>query len=478
MKAAMDPEKVLTLVLAGGEGRRLFPLTARRAKPAVSFGGEYRLIDFSLLNCLRSGLSDVFLLAQFQARSIDHHCLEKWPYSRTGMRIQTLLPRGGVLAGGRLGRFAGTADAVYRYLDLIDQVDPDLVLVLAGDHVYRANYRGLIEAHLDREADVTILATDVPAREASSFGVLSTDRSGGIARLVEKPADADRWAAGGKCTISLGVYCFRTGFLRARLHMDASEDSSHDFGKDILPRAIEVGRAFACPLESICPDTVPYWRDAGTIESYYQAQMDLVKNQPPFKLADPLWPSGSIGSLSRPIRTPFLGRSEGFRDAEESIICESAEVDGAILSRCIISPQARIGRGAQLYECVVLPGASVGEGARLRGVIVDEEAAVPPGLEIGCERDRAGIRILWEKCRAGEARGRLEVLKVRPSLDGTAYAPDTDALEIPVHCPETGISGESSPGWSGTEGGGNYGTDEVRAAWGDRSLGAAGQPAV
>ena len=315
-----------------------------------------------------SSLRSATAFAQYQARSIDRPCLESWPSSRSRIRVHTLLPRGKPGFERSTCGFAGTADAVYRNLDLIDQLDPDIVLILAGDHVYRADYRALFEVELDRMADATVLTSQAPAREASSFGVLSLDRSGRLAGMVEKPIDPDRWAEEGTCTISLGVYCF----LRACLHLDASdEDSAHDFGSDILPRAIQAGRIFTGSLEDPCPEPVPYWRDAGTIESYFRAQLDLVKDEPPFELADPAWPSRSFDQAVRSSRS-FISSvrgAHGFGEVKRSLICEGAKFDGAVLSGCIVSPWARTGRGARLEDCVVLPGGIVGEGARLRKVI-------------------------------------------------------------------------------------------------------------
>lgn len=277
----MERDRVLTIILAGGAGERLWPLTRSRCKPAVPFGGSFRVIDFTLMNCLNSGASDVHILTQYKHNSLSRHLNERWsrlwPLAGSVKCLPPKLP----------DEYIGTADAVYKNLDLLARHRPRFVLVLSGDHIYRADYRKLIETHLETNAKVTVLTDEVATREASSFGVLKVSSHGEITRFVEKPADALPLSRGGGCTINLGVYCFDTNFLVDKLVADArNRKSARDFGKDILPSAVKERAVAACLLESVSCSKSPYWRDVGTIESLFQANMDLLRDPPPFDLEE------------------------------------------------------------------------------------------------------------------------------------------------------------------------------------------------
>jgi glucose-1-phosphate adenylyltransferase len=263
------------------------------------------------------------------------------------------------------------------------------VLILSGDHVYRADYRRLIDFHLERGAGATVLSSTVPAAAASSFGVLSVDGEQRITGFVEKPADPRPYARDGCCRINLGVYCFDTQVLVRLLVADARRRSSHDFGKDIFPAALAGGGLYACDLERVCPDREPYWRDVGEIDSYFEASMDLLRDAPPFALKDPRWPPQSKFHDWVPARTAAAARL-GRRSVQgHNLVANGSEHASADVVNCILSPRVSIGPGCQLEECILFPGAVVGEGARLRRVIVEEEVRVPPGLRLTSGRASA-----------------------------------------------------------------------------------------
>ncbi len=376
----------LAVVLAGGKGERLSPLTARRCKPAVCFGGSLRVIDFTLFNCVSSEIRSVHVLTQYRSESLQSYLNGRWRAAAqaNGMTLEVLASK----PRGLLGSYLGTADAVYKNWRLFEELRPEHVLVLSGDHVYHADYRGLIAAHVDRGADVTLAAGEVPTVEASSFGVLRTDVDGCVEEFVEKPADAFPYSRRGRCLINLGVYVFSTSFLRDALHDDAARESSHDFGRDILPDAVARNRVFACPLGTITPGGMPYWRDVGTIDSLFLGHMDLLRSPAAFRLDDPRWPASSPFRRWLPLG---YGASSGARMGtfvSSSLVSQSASVKGAEVRNSVVGPGAVLGKGAYLEECVVFPGTRIGAGARLRRVIVDEGSRVDASEEIGFGRER------------------------------------------------------------------------------------------
>lgn len=392
--------EVLTLVLAGGAGERLRPLTNERCKPAVHFGGCFRLIDFSLMNCVSSSIAEIFLLTQYRAESLDAHCERHWGFlSRSGVgQVKTLPP-------GQPGGYRGTADAVYRNLELLREVPPRVVLVLSADHVYHADYRALLAFHMARRADVTILTTSVPAGKASSFGVLETDESARVMRFVEKPSDPAPHARSGMCSINLGVYCFRPAFLVRTLEADARDArSSHDFGRDVLPRTLAEGaRVLAFPLAFAARR--PYWRDVGTIESFFEANMDLVREHPPFRLMSDDWPRGAPFRdwVPREFRSP-PNREARNREAR-NLAAPGVATHGATVRRVVLCRGARIEEDAHLEDCVLLPGAEVGRGARLRRVIVDEGSRVPADTEMGLDARADDVPLVYcEKASSSASR--------------------------------------------------------------------------
>jgi glucose-1-phosphate adenylyltransferase len=381
----MRSMNVLPMILAGGIGERLYPLTSNRAKPAVPFGGNFRILDFTLMNCVCSGLRRIHVLTQYHTQSLNRHRSERWNFlsSELGESIELVPPK----MRAPTGVYQGTADAIYRNLDLLDQSRPDVVLILSGDHIYRADYQRFIDAHVESEADVTVLTGYVPPAEASSFGVVNVAESGKIVRFVEKPADPTPYAVDGRNLINLGVYCFNTTFLVERLVADAKRKTAHDFGKNILPAAVDRGMVLSCPLEVICPDEKAYWRDVGSIDSYFQANMDLLNSPPEFELADPRWARTSRFREWVPACYSTTARIDGEIVSGRNLVSSGVNIDGSQVVKSVLSPRVRVGKGCELDECILFPDAEIGEGTKLRRVIVEEGVRVPPGVRIGPDWD-------------------------------------------------------------------------------------------
>jgi glucose-1-phosphate adenylyltransferase len=341
------------------------------------------------MNCVLSGYRQIHILTQYHAQSLNRHRMERWNClsSELGEYIHLVPPR----AKGTSGGYRSTADAVYQNLRLIDRARPDAVLVLSGDHVYRADYRKFVDAHLAREADLTLMTGDVEPEEASAFGCVDLSPQGRIVRFAEKPIDPTPWARNGKCPINLGVYCFQTRFLVRALIDDARrDDSTHDFGRDLIPRELSRGYVAACPLDVVTPDRTPYWRDVGSIDSYFQSNMDLLGACPRFELGDPRWSACSRFHEWVPSRCAVTARIDGRAVHGTNLIGSGVRIENANVVNCIISNRARISGSAQLEECILFPGAHVGRGARLRRAIVEEGVRIPDGARIGYEGDGAG----------------------------------------------------------------------------------------
>jgi glucose-1-phosphate adenylyltransferase len=417
------------MVLAGGIGERLYPLTSNRAKPAVIFGGTFRILDFTLMNCVLSGFRGIHVLTQYHARSLNRHKAERWSFlaSELGEYIDLVPPK----MRGASGYYQGTADALYRNLDLLDRSRPDLVLVLSGDHVYRADYGRFIDAHLARDADATVLTGRVDEKEASAFGVVTAAEDGRITRFVEKPADPSPYSEDGQVLVNLGVYCFQTRFLVQQLVADAKRKTAHDFGKNILPAALERGAAVSsCPLEVISPDAIPYWRDVGSIDSYFQASMDLLRAPPPFDLTDPRWPAESRFHEWVPARVAAAARLGERTVHGRNLVSSGVQIDLSEVVSSIFSPRVRVGRGCELEECILFPGVEVGDGAALHRVIVEEGVSVPSGARIGFGRDSeqfttspGGVVVISASYRFAESEDAVRPLRSRMD-DAAVNAPN------------------------------------------------------
>ncbi|HVR76123.1 MAG TPA: sugar phosphate nucleotidyltransferase [Planctomycetota bacterium] len=416
----MRPMNVLTMILAGGIGERLYPMTGNRAKPAVPFGGSFKIIDFTLMNCVTSGLRRIHVLTQYHAQSLNRHCSERWNFlsSELGEFVELVPPK--MRLPGSVYR--GTADAIYRNLELLDRSRPDVVLVLSGDHIYRADYQKFIEAHAKREADVTVLTDLVSTEEASSFGVVTLKEDARIGGFVEKPADPSPYASNGRCLVNLGVYCFQTRFLVEALVADAKQKTAHDFGRNILPAMLERGLVLSCPLGVISPDQRPYWRDVGSIDSYFRASMDLLETVPEFELADPRWAPGSRFHEWMPARLTATARIGDRVIHGRNLVSSGAVIESTQVIKSIICPRARIGKACDVEECILFPDAEVGDGTRLRRVIVEEGVRVPAGLRIGFGDDASnfttsagGVVVIGGNRHFAERAARTEVSTAEPA---------------------------------------------------------------
>ena len=378
--------RTVALVLAGGRGTRLQALTQLRAKPATSYGGKYRIVDFSLSNCMNSGIRRVGVATQYEAVQLASHIQRAWGHLRGEMGEWVgLLP-----ARQQQTRdewYAGTADAVFQNLRLLGEQNPEYLIVLAGDHVYAMDYHPLLEHHAASGADVTVGAVNVPAELADQFGVLHCDDRDRVTRFVEKPSDPLPLAGpDGTVLASMGIYVFSFGRLREILETDALDpDSNHDFGGDIIPSLIE-GRYVSC-YRFLDPATgrAGYWRDVGTVDAYFRGQMELVQPLPRFNLYDERWPVWSYEAHLPPAKlAPDANGNNGI--AERSLLTSGSIVTGGEVVGSVLSYATCIDR-SEVSCSVLLPGARVEQGCRLHQVILDEGVVLPPGLEIGYDDD-------------------------------------------------------------------------------------------
>jgi glucose-1-phosphate adenylyltransferase len=378
--------RTVAMVLAGGKGTRLDPLTRTICKPALPFGGTLRCIDFSLSNCVNSGLRRVGVATQYAPDALLGHLWSRWNSTAVGDDVVIRAWRAEERAA--CFGYCGTADAVYRNLAQIRDLEQALVLVLAGDHVYKMDYRPMLEAHCARNAAVTIATVRRPVEEACHFGVVAADGDGRIRRFIEKPrtlADVPSAADGG-VLVSMGIYAFDAAFLAGVLDCDAARpDSGHDFGIDILPRLIEGRCAYSHAFRGPGDAAPGYWRDIGTPRAYWQAHMELLGPAPLMRLDDPRWPIGSIAAAPRAVFAPTTTTAGG--TVADSLLAPQCTVAGQV-TRSVLSDGVEIGRGTKLSDSVVLPGAVIGAGSRLHGVIVDAGYRVPEGTVV--ERSARG----------------------------------------------------------------------------------------
>jgi glucose-1-phosphate adenylyltransferase len=362
----------------------LWPLTAHRAKPAVRFGGSYRLIDFPLSNCINSAIRKILVFPQYKALSLERHLRRGWAFlSETlGEYILSIPPQQRV---GRLW-YRGTADAVYHNLGTLERIAPDYVLILAGDHVYRMDYRDLLQCHRDAHADVTVATFPIPRRQACRFGIVSLDPCGAITAFQEKPADLSATELRQVPLLaSMGIYLFSFKVLREVLSEDAQRRSAHDFGHDILPGLLGRYRVVAFPFIEGIDGEPAYWRDVGTIDAYWQAHMDLVGPQPPFRLHQPQWPlhTAQAGDPPAIVFTPSdpSGAAPGW--VTNSLIAPGCVLQGRSIERSVLAPGVHIEAGAEVRESILFDGVRIGQGARVHRAIIDRGIMVPAGAGVG-----------------------------------------------------------------------------------------------
>ncbi len=379
---------VLAIVLAGGRGSRLEPLTRDRAKPAVPFGGIYRIIDFTLSNCINSDMRKILVLTQYKATSLNRHIDQGWNFlcRELGEYIEVIPPQQRIAEMW----YQGTADAIYQNVYTIEKASPRDTMILAGDHIYKMNYAKMIDFHRDNRADLTVACLPVPLTVAREFGVLGMDSSGRITHFLEKPTDPPPMPGYPDLSMaSMGIYVFNTDVMYEQLFQDAAkkELSSHDFGKDIIPAMMAAGmRILAYPFRDENRKTAAYWRDVGTLDAYYQATMDLISIDPILNLYDQEWP---IHTFQPPFPPPKFVHTDPDRRgaAFNSIVCQGAIVSGGQVFRSIISPDVRVNSYALVEDSILLDGVDVGRRARIRRAIIDKEVKIPLGFEIGWNRE-------------------------------------------------------------------------------------------
>jgi glucose-1-phosphate adenylyltransferase len=384
--------RVLGIVLAGGKGTRLHPLTRERAKPAVPFGGKYRIIDFVLSNFINSGLYSVYVLTQFRSQSLLQHLSEGWQLGGL-LKSQFVIPVPAQMRAGETW-YQGTADAIYQNINLVEQSDPHVVAIFGGDHIYRMNITNMIEYHVEKSAEVTVAAIPVEKKFAAEFGVIEAADDGRILAFHEKNPDAPTMPGDDSHVYaSMGNYIFSTRTLLRLLHDDAAEENSnHDFGKDILPKLAGRAQMFAYNFQTNRlpgepADSVPYWRDVGTIDAYYDANMDLRSVTPVLNLYNREWPLRTASYPDPPAKFSF--DDEGRRGhAIDSIVSGGCILSGGTAKDSVLGRGVRVHSGAEVDRCVILDNCDIGRHAKLRRVILDTNVRIPEGAEIGYDLER------------------------------------------------------------------------------------------
>ena len=379
-------DDVLVIVLAGGAGERLAPLTRDRAKPAVYFGGPYRIIDFVLSNCINSGLRHIFIATQYKSLSLSRHIRQGWTIvsEELGEFIEILPPQ------KRVGEhwYQGTADAVYQNLYSIIRENPRYVVVLAGDHVYKMDYQKMLRFHQDMAAEVTLAAIEVPVEDGRRFGIVAVDEADRVTGFLEKPQEPPSMPGQPGLTIaSMGIYVFDSDVLIKALEEDAAKPASHhDFGKDIIPALIGHGRTYAYPFYDENKKSAKYWRDIGTIDAYYEAQMDLCQVNPEFNMYDPEWPLRTYMPQAPPAKFVFADDARR-GEARDSLVSQGCIVSGSRIYGSILCPNVRVHSFCTVEDSILMPGVRVGRHARIRKAIVDRDVAIPRGALIGFNQE-------------------------------------------------------------------------------------------
>ncbi|HEX6443110.1 MAG TPA: glucose-1-phosphate adenylyltransferase [Stellaceae bacterium] len=405
--------RAIALVLAGGRGSRLKQLTDRRAKPAVFFGGKFRIIDFALSNCLNSNIRRIAVLTQYKAHSLLRHLQMGWSFLRPEMNeFLDLLP-----AQQRLDEamwYRGTADAVFQNFDILRAARPEFFVVLAGDHIYKMDYSNMLADMRSRRADCMVSCVEVPIEQASEFGIMAVDESMKIVDFLEKPvAPPSIIGKPDKALASMGIYAFSADFLYAELQRDHNDPtSSHDFGKDVIPSIVARGLAAAHRFEDSCvkttPEAEPYWRDVGTIDAYWAANLDLVMPVPSLDIYDPNWPIWTYQQQLPPAKFVF-DDPDRRGEAVDSMVSGGCIISGAHVARSLLFSSVRVNSWAQTCEAVLLPEVQVGRHARLTKVIVDRGCWIPDSLVIGEDaeldaqrfyRSEGGVALVTEEMLA------------------------------------------------------------------------------
>ena len=385
-------EKTISIILAGGAGSRLYPLTAERAKPAVPFGGRYRIIDFTLSNCLHSGLRRILVLTQYMSHSLQQHLRDGWSIYNSDL-AEYITPVPPQMRTGQ-SWYSGTADAIYQNLFLLEESGAEYVLILSGDHIYRMDYAAMLQRHHDSNADVTVACLTVDLEQARAFGVMTVDAQDRVVSFDEKPEQPQGMPDDpGHVLASMGVYVFSMKLLAALLHDDHDTDSGHDFGKDILPAIVRTHHVaayrFGGPSGRVTADR--YWRDVGTLDAYYEANMDLLSPVPGIDLYQGDWPIRTYEGQHPPARS-VPGRSGREAEIVNCMLASGTLIIGATVRHVILFPSVRVEEGAVIENSLLFQDVTVGEGARLQNCIIERGVSIPPGESIGFDRARDAER--------------------------------------------------------------------------------------
>ncbi len=381
--------EAFALVLAGGRGSRLKQLTDWRSKPAVPFAGKFRIIDFTLSNCVNSGVRRIGVATQYKSQSLIHHLQRGWSFLDGRLNeFVDLLP-----AQQQMGEdwYRGTADAVFQNLDMLRRNHPKYVLVLSGDHVYKMDYGRMLAFHVAEQADLTVACIEVPREEASAFGVMGVGEDWRVTRFDEKPADpAPVPGKPGRALVSMGVYVFNAGFLFEQVARDRDDpDSSHDFGKDVIPHIVQRYRVFAHDFAESCvgcEEGEPYWRDVGTLDAYWEANMDIIRVTPELNLYDDSWPIWTYQEQLPPAK--FVFDDEDRRGmAIDSMVSGDCIISGAAVRRSLLFSSVRVEDRSSIEDSVVLPKVRVGRDVVIRRAIIDKRCRIPDGMRIGVDRE-------------------------------------------------------------------------------------------
>jgi glucose-1-phosphate adenylyltransferase len=377
-------DKIFTIILAGGQGERLYPLTKDRAKPAVPFGGIYRIIDFTLSNCLNSGLRKIVVLTQYKSFSLDKHLRLGWNIFNNELNeyIEQIPPQQRISDQW----YQGTADAVYQNIYTLEKEQPEMVLILSGDHIYKMNYRSMARFHLQNKADLTVACMEVPFNEGKRFGVVQTDEENRITGFHEKPSEPIPSLNNPEATlVSMGVYLFNTTALVKAIIDDAKRNTNHDFGKNIMPELIHSKRVYAYPFACESKNNSSYWRDIGTLDAYWEANMDLVQESPEFNLYDKDWPIRTYQVQYPPAKTIFNknlpnGRTDMILN---SIVSGGCIIIGAKVEGCVLSPDVRVDSNSEIYDSVIMESVRIGKNVKIRKAVIDKYVNIPDNMKIG-----------------------------------------------------------------------------------------------
>ena len=381
-------KEVLAMVMAGGNGERLFPLTMDRAKPAVPFGGIYRLIDFTLSNCINSNVRKIVVLTQYKSLSLERHLRLGWNIfdSEFDEYIFPIPPQ--MRANGDW--YKGTADSIYQNLYFADTVNPRYLLVLSSDHIYKMDYSRMLEFHKEKGADATVSTIEINQSKASRFGIMKMDQNRRIIDFVEKPGDVESSFDNHETLYAnMGIYIFNSDVLRDFLEEDAHKETHHDFGKDIIPEMIHRARVFAYNFNDEQKKEYKYWRDVGTIDAYYEANMDIVTPNPELNLYDMDWPVRTYQGQYPPAKTVFAHEYSGGRLGRciNSIVSGGCIISGGRVQNSVLSPQVRVNSYAVVNASILMDGVEIGRNSKIKRAIIDKGVKIPPNTEIGYDLD-------------------------------------------------------------------------------------------